>query len=685
MHDGLIKVAAVAPRLKVADCEYNAKVLHETIKAAAEAGVSLLALPELAITGCSCQDLFFQTKLQQTAKRTLLSLAETCLWPVAAVIGLPFEHGGQLYDSVAVIYEGKLLGIVPKTFISGPFGRWFVPAPDKNSTTIIGATEVPFGAKLLFKCNALTAFTFGCEIGDDLFLPFAPAEKLATAGANIIVSSIADHELAERSEYRRTAVSAQSSRLITGLLFANAGEEESTSDYVYGGENFIVENGQILANAKPFGNGYCSTVIDLQKLNAERRKQINYPKPDLGGFDIVPFDFLLRETRLERPILQQPFVPEKRAVRRQRAEEILQIQAHALKKRIKHTGAERLIIGISGGVDSTLALLACVRAIDMLGRPHRDILAYTMPCFGTSNRTKNNAQKLCEILETEFREVDIKKSVRQHFRDLGHNERTHDAVYENSQARERTQLLMDAANMENGLVIGTGDLSELALGWTTYNGDHMSMYSLNAGIPKTLVRALVEYEAEQTGNEELCAVLKDILCTPVSPELLPAKKGKEQKTEGLVGPYELHDFFLYWFVRYGFSPAKIARLAKYAFENDYPEAEILKWLRTFLCRFFTQQFKRSCQPDGVKTGSVSLSPREDWKMPSDAAASMWMAEMDKIDEEYKTRAARKSTTYAEYKKNRRAKRIANTGQTPEETKEKPSVSSMDIFLKQFGE
>ena len=686
MHDGFIKVAAVSPGLKVADCEYNTKVLHETIKAAAEAGVSLLALPELAITGCSCQDLFFQKKLQTAAKKALLQLADSCPWQLAAVVGLPFEHDGKLYDSAAVLCNGKILGIVPKTNLSASFGRWFTPAPKNNVKTVLGAEEVPFGANLLFKCSALQEFTFGCEVGDDIFLPFAPSEKLAAAGANIIVNSIADMELAARPEYRRATVSAQSAKLVAGNLFSNAGEEESTSEGVYSGENFIAENGQILAASKPFGSGYCSTVLDLQKLSAERQKQTNYPKTDNRDFDTIPFDLLLRETSLERPVFQQPFVPEKKAECRQRAEEILNIQAHALKKRITAAAAKRLVIGISGGLDSTLALLVCISALDLLNRPHSDLLAYTMPCFGTTDRTKNNAQKLCALVGAELREIDIKKAVRQHFRDLGHNGRTHDAAYENAQARERTQLLMDAANMENGIVIGTGDMSELALGWATYNGDHMSMYSLNAGLPKTVIRTLVEYEAENSENEELKTVLKDILRTPVSPELLPAKAGKTaQKTEELVGPYELHDFFLYWFVRYGSSPAKIARLVKYAFENDYPEAEILKWLRVFFSRFFAQQFKRSCQPDGVKTGTVSLSPRGDWKMPSDAEAALWLAEMDKIDEEYAKRKARPTTSYEQFKKNRKAKRMAQDGKKEEQTAEKPRVSSMDLFLKQFKE
>lgn len=685
MRDGFIKTVAVSPRLKPADCEFNAKVLHETIKAAAEVGVSLIVLPELAITGCSCKDLFFQKKLQQEAKKALVGLAQSCPWQTAAIVGIPFENGGQLYDCAAVLFNGKILGIVPKTKKSADYGRWFAPAPAGNGKAVLGAEEIPFGANLLFKCSSVPEFCFGCEIGDDLFLPFSRSEKLAAAGVNLIVNCLADPELAGRSEYRKTAVCAQSAKLVCGLVAANAGEGESTSECVYGGENFIVENGQLLASAKPFGNGYCSAVIDLQRLAAERQKQPNYPELNTEGTETIPFDLLLRETRLERPVLQQPFVPEKRADRRLRAEEILQIQAHALKKRIEHTKAQRLVLGISGGLDSTLALLACVRALDLADKPRSSLLAYTMPCFGTSDKTKNNAQKLCALLGAELREIDIKPAVRKHFRDLGHDGKTRDAAYENAQARERTQLLMDAANMENGLVIGTGDLSELALGWTTYNGDHMSMYSLNAAIPKTLVRALVEYEAEQTDSEELKAVLKDILRTPVSPELLPAKKGGEtQKTEEIIGAYELHDFFLYWFLRFGFSPAKICRLAKYAFENDYPEAEILKTLRTFLSRFFAQQYKRSCQPEGVRTGSASLSP-QDWKMPGDAEAALWLVEMDKIDEEYAQRSSRKTTTYEQFKKNRIAKRMAADGKKGAPAAEKPRPSSMDMFLKQFGE
>lgn len=678
MKDGFIKTVAVSPQIKVADCEFNETVIYETIKAAAEANAVLVVLPELAITGCSCGDIFFQKKLQQAAKKAVVNLTRRCAWEIMAIVGLPFEKEGKLYDCAAVMFNGHLLGIVPKTK-QGVFARWFAAADDTNSKVELEGEEVPFGAKLLFRARTMPEFCVGCEIGDDLFTPFTVSDSVVAAGANIIANCAADAELAGRSEYRNIAVIAQSARLSCGYVFANAANGESTTANVYGGENLIAENGNLVAHAKPFGNGFCSTVLDTQLIASLRAKN-NIETKNRGAFDTIPFDLLLRETRIERPYPMQPFVPEKKEQRETRAEEILQIQSHALAKRLKHTGAQKFLLGISGGLDSTLAALACTRALDIENRAHSNLLCYTMPCFGTTERTKNNATQLCEALGCELREVEIKKSVRQHFRDLGHDEKTLDAAFENAQARERTQLLMDAANMENGIVIGTGDLSELALGWATFNGDHMSMYGVNGGLTKTLIRAIVKYVADSTENEKLKTVLCDILRTPVSPELLPAKAGNiAQKTEEIVGSYELHDFFLYWFMHGGFTPSKICRMAKYSFGSDYSEAEILATLRKFLTRFFSQQFKRNCQPDGIATGSVSLAPNA-WQCPSDAIASLWLSEMDALEEEYKIRSARPTTSYEQFKKNRRAKAGVKIEPKGAETK----GTAMKSFLKKFS-
>jgi len=678
VKDGFIKATAVSPQIKVADCEFNETVIYETIKAAAEANAALVVLPELAVTGCSCGDLFFQKKLQQAAKKTLVNLVRRCAWEIVAVVGLPFEKEGKLYDCAAVMFNGHLLGIVPKTK-QGKFARWFAVADERNSMVEIGGEDVPFGANLLFRAKRLPEFCLGCEIGDDLFTPFTPSDRLVTAGATVIANCAADAELAGRSEYRRTAVVAQSARLCCGYVFANSTSGESTSETVYSGENFIAENGNMIAQAKPFASGFCSSVLDTELLAAQKIKN-NIGTKEKEAFDTIPFDLLLRETRIERPYPTEPFVPEKRIEREARAEEILQIQAHGLAKRLRHTKAKKLLLGISGGLDSTLVALVCIRALDVENRPHSDLLCYTMPCFGTTERTKNNATLLCEALGCELREVEIKKAVRQHFKDLGHDGKTFDAAFENAQARERTQLLMDAANMESGLVIGTGDMSELALGWATFNGDHISMYGVNGGVTKTLIRAIVKYVADNTQNRKLQTVLCDILRTPVSPELLPAHRGKiAQKTEEIVGSYELHDFFLYWFIHGGFTPKKLCRMAKYAFGSDCTEAEIVATLRKFLTRFFSQQFKRSCQPDGISTGSISLAPNA-WQCPSDAMASLWLSEMDDLEEEYKIRSSRPGTTYEQFKKNRRAKAAgkieakATTAQTP----------AMETFLKRFS-
>jgi NAD+ synthase (glutamine-hydrolysing) len=660
LKDGFIKIAAASPDLRVGDCDFNAECIKETIKAAAESRIALLVLPELSLTGYTCGDLFFQKKLADYAKGKLLEIAADSPYSVLTAVGLPLEKDGKLYNCAALLYNGIVLGVVPKKNIPDYCefyeSRWFTPAPEENGTIDIGGNATAFGTDLLFRCNEMPEFCVAAEICEDLWVPQPPSVSHATAGANIIVNLSASDETIAKADYRHTLVCGQSSRLVCGYVYADAGWGESTTDMVFGGHDIIAENGKIISECAPFSAGFCSGVIDLQMLASERAKLTTYPAADPFGYETIPFSMELSETRIERSVLQHPFVPEQTGERNRRAESILAIQANGLRKRIEHTRAKKAVVGISGGLDSCLALLVAVRAMDITGRTHKDVLAVTMPCFGTTERTKSNAERLCECLGVELREIDITKTVKAHFKDIGQSEKKFDVTYENAQARERTQVLMDVANKENGLVVGTGDLSELALGWATYNGDHMSMYGVNAGVPKTLVRHIVKYAADSSDDPKLTKVLLDILATPVSPELLPAKDGDiSQKTEDLVGPYELHDFFLYYMVRFGFTPSKIYRLAKHAFDNDYSEAVILKWLRNFYTRFFAQQFKRSCLPDGPKVGSVTLSPRGDWRMPSDACADIWLKEVSELEAEYKVRSSRKTLTYDEAKKVRYAK------------------------------
>ena len=638
MKDGFIKAAAATCEIRAADCVWNVGKIVEIMQQASENGAKVLVFPELCITGYTCGDLFLQETLLNGAVDALFEIAGAGKGlGLLCVVGLPLEYGAKLYNCAAVLYDGNLLGIVPKSNIPNYSEfyeqRHFAAAPAENGEIVLKGKAYPFGTKLLFSCASMPAFTLGVEICEDLWVPNPPSARHAAAGATIVANLSASDEVVGKADYRRLLVSSHSARLICGYVYADAGYGESTTDLVFSGHDLIGENGTILQESEPFENGVIYSEIDVNKLVAERRKTTTYPTQCREGYEVIRFAMEMGETVLTRRVARRPFVPEDAGSRDKRCETILTIQSEGLVRRIEHSGCKTIVVGISGGLDSCLALLVMERAMQKLGRPLSDIVAVTMPCFGTTARTKSNAELLCESLGVTLRTIDIAASVNQHFRDIGHSEDTYNVVYENAQARERTQILMDIANQCGGLVIGTGDLSELALGWATYNGDHMSMYGVNASIPKTLVRHLVRYVAEQTEKETLKAVLFDILDTPVSPELLPADAdGKiAQKTEDLVGPYDLHDFFLYYMVRFGFGPQKIFRLCMQAFGGEYEKETVLYWMKVFYRRFFSQQFKRSCLPDGPKVGTVTLSPRGDWRMPSDAVSRLWLDELEKIN------------------------------------------------------
>ncbi len=636
MEQGFVKVAAVTPKIKVADTKYNAEVICAEIKKAAGQGAKIIVLPELCITGYTCSDLFLQEKLLRAAKEELLRIAVFCETVDAIVfVGLPFAWDGKLYNVAAAINKGKILGLVPKIYLPNynEFyeARHFTRGKEKAELVRLNEeTEVLFGSDLLFTCESMPDLKIGVELCEDLWTVQPPSIRHARNGASVIVNLSASNELTGKSAYRRELVKTQSARLLCGYIYASAGEGESTQDVVYSGHNLIAENGTLLKEAVPFSGEGIVSEIDVTRLIAERRRMTTFELEE-SEYKKVPFSVQKEQIELTRPVDPMPFVPSGVSDRNARCEEILAIQAHGLKKRLEHTHCKAAVIGISGGLDSTLALLVTVRAFDLLGMDHGQIKAVTMPGFGTTDRTYDNAVKLIRNLGADFIEVDIRDAVNIHFRDIGQDPSVHDVTYENGQARERTQILMDIANKSGGMVIGTGDLSELALGWATYNGDHMSMYAVNASVPKTLVRHLVRYYADTCGNQALEQVLLDVLDTPVSPELLPPEEGKiSQKTEDLVGPYELHDFFLYHMLRQGETPAKVYRLAKLAFLGTYEDAVILKWLKTFYRRFFAQQFKRSCLPDGPKVGSVAVSPRGDLRMPSDACGTIWLQEIEEL-------------------------------------------------------
>ena len=636
MEQGFIKVAAVTPKIRVADPAYNAGVICERLEEACKNGAKIIVFPELCITGYTCGDLFLQEILLREASAQLLCIAERTRGKDALVmVGLPLEREGRLYNVAAVLRDGEILGMVPKANIPSYAefyeGRHFAEGNAEPVPFSFMGRTVPFGTNILFTCETLHGLTVGCEICEDLWVADAPAVNHALQGATVIANLSASNETIGKDEYRELLVKSVSARLLCGYVYASAGEGESTQDLVFGGHNLIAENGTILAQVKKFT---CETLygdIDVWKLLADRRRMGTFGKEPKAAYVRVPFRLEVTETELSRSFASMPFVPGDEEKRRRRCEEILSIQSYGLKKRYEHTGLSTAVIGISGGLDSTLALLVTVRAFDLLGLDRGAIVAVTMPCFGTTDRTYENACLLARTLGATLEEVDIKEAVTVHFGDIGQDMSNHDVTYENGQARERTQVLMDIANRVGGLVIGTGDMSELALGWATYNGDHMSMYGVNAGVPKTLVRHLVQYYADTCDDKALTDVLLDVLDTPVSPELLPPVDGTiSQRTEDLVGPYELHDFFLYYMLRCGYSPAKVYRVAKLAFQGLYEDGTILKWLKTFYRRFFAQQFKRSCLPDGPKVGSVALSPRGDLRMPSDASGRLWLDEAERL-------------------------------------------------------
>ena len=635
MRHGFIKVAAATPDIRVADVDYNKEQIIKQMDEAAKAGAKIIVFPELCITGYTCSDLFLQDILLNGAKKALVEIAkQTKELDALVFVGVPLAVGGELYNVAAALNHGNILGFTTKSFLPnyGEFYemRQFRPGPKKAETILFDGKEIPFGPQLLFVENQMANLIVSAEICEDVWSPVPPSIEAAREGATVIVNCSASDETIGKASYREALISGQSARLISGYIYANAGEGESTTDLVFGGHNLIAENGTILAEAKRFSNGIIYTEFDVQKIANERRKNTTFTETQEHVLPRIPFGLEQTETILTRTFPSRPFVPRDDQERAKRCEEILTIQAMGLKKRLAHTHAKSAVVGISGGLDSTLALLVTAKAFDALGLERSGITAVTMPCFGTTDRTYQNACKMSLKVGATLREVRIGDAVMQHFKDIGHDPQDHSVTYENSQARERTQVLMDIANQTGGLVIGTGDMSELALGWATYNGDHMSMYGVNASVPKTLVRHLVHYFADTCEDSSLKEVLYDVLDTPVSPELLPPKDGEiAQKTEDLVGPYELHDFFLYYFLRMGYEPGKIYRIAKLSFAGEYDDETIYKWLRTFCWRFFSQQFKRSCLPDGPKVGTVALSPRGDWRMPSDACVALWIQNLEK--------------------------------------------------------
>ncbi len=635
MRQGFVKVAAVTPKIRVADCKYNGQLIRGQMHEAVENGAKLVVFPELCLTGYTCQDLFLQEKLLDSAGQELMKIAEESgEMDALFFVGLPYEVQGKLYNMAAVISHGQVLGMVPKSYIPN-YNEYYEArhfASGKNLCTqayLPDGTEVLVDTDMVFVCSELPKLRVAVEICEDLWTPQPPSIAHALAGADVIVNLSASNEITGKESYRRELVKGQSARLVCAYIYASAGEGESTQDLVFSGHNMIAENGHMIAESARFGHGMLCGEIDVERLMEERRRMSTFQIAD--DHETIEFSLEITETKLTRHVDASPFVPADSKDRNKRCDEILMIQAMGLKKRLEHTKSKCAVLGISGGLDSTLALLVTVKAFDLLGWDRKRITAVTMPGFGTTGRTYENAVQLIGRLGVQFVEIDIKNAVNVHFADIGQDASVHDVTYENGQARERTQILMDVANKKGGMVIGTGDLSELALGWATYNGDHMSMYAVNASVPKTLVRHLVRYYAHTCGDEQLAGILSDVLDTPVSPELLPPEEGKiSQKTEDLVGPYELHDFFLYYMLRLGFAPAKIYRLAKAAFCDRYEDAFILQWLKTFCRRFFAQQFKRSCLPDGPKVGSVAVSPRGDLRMPSDACATIWMEELEKL-------------------------------------------------------
>ena len=633
---GFVRVCAATPEIRVADVAFNEKSIIAAVKSAEEGGAQLVVFPELVLSGYTCGDLFNQRALTEGVLASLGRLRDlSAEWKPLVFVGVPIEKDGRLYNCAVALCGGKILGAVPKTNIPnyGEFyeRRHFCPAEEGLSHIELCGEDVPFGTDIIFSAQNMPRFTVSAEICEDLWVPQSPSVRHALAGANIIVNLSCSDEIAGKAEYRRSLVKMQSSKLICGYIYCDSGYGESTTDMVFSGHDLICENGTLLKESKLFQNGLIFADIDVDKLDGERRRCASSYYCGAKRAEHVTVKFTAAECAGDtiRTFSKLPFVPKDGSRLAERTELILNLQTMGLVKRLKHTGAKTAVIGISGGLDSALALLVTRRAFENIGKDFKDIIAITMPGFGTTGKTLKSSKKLAAALGVTLKTVDITASVLKHFEDIGHDKEVLDVTYENSQARMRTMILMDTANKTGGLVIGTGDLSELALGWATYNGDHMSMYAVNSGVPKTLVKHLIRFEADRLGGEAK-ATLEVILATEISPELLPPDKSGEiaQKTEDIVGPYILHDFFLYYAVRWGFSPEKVRYIARRTFEGDFSDETIDKWLKNFYRRFFAQQFKRSCIPDGVKVGTVTLSPRGDWRMPSDASAALWLKTFD---------------------------------------------------------
>lgn len=647
MNYGFIKTACLSPHLKVADCCFNAENIIKEAKIASQKGASIIVFPELSITGYSCSDLFFQKTLLDSSQEQLVQIIKrTSFLNSLIFVGIPVSFTEGIYNCAAAFYKGKLLAVIPKSYLPNYNEfyekRHFIPFNQTTKTQFIdfaGFENIPFGTNILIQDKNDQSLSIACEICEDLWVTNPPSVNHALNGATIIVNLSSGNEVIGKAEYRKNLVKSHSARCFCAYLYANAGCDESSQDMVFAGHNLICENGTLLAQSQLFSNQTIYADIDVERLCQERRKTTSFAdsKNNFSSKDdytTIKIDFIdYKNYEFSRYVDSHPFVPSNEQQRTNRCIEVMQLQSQGLAKRLRHINCKSAIVGLSGGLDSTLALLITCTAFDIVGIPREKITAITMPCFGTTDRTYNNACTLAKECGVQLKEINIKESVTQHFSDIEQDINQHDITYENAQARERTQILMDYANKTNGIVIGTGDLSELALGWCTYNGDHMSMYGVNSSIPKTLVRFLVQTYAEQnTDNINLSSVLKDILDTPVSPELLPPKDGNiAQVTEDLVGPYEIHDFYLYYLLRFGFSPSKIYFLAKQSeLSKTYSNGILLKWLKVFYKRFFAQQFKRSCMPDGAKVGTISLSPRGDWRMPSDAQADLWLKEIENL-------------------------------------------------------
>lgn len=645
---GLVRVAVASPAQRVADVDLNVAAIRAAMERAADAGASLVLFPELSVTAYTCGDLFYQSLLLERARAALITLAHaTAESRIAVVVGLPLLQDGKIFNCAAFLCDGAVVGIVPKTYLPNTQeyyeARWFASSRTARFDAVeIGAQHVPFGTDLLFRAANLPQCVIGIEICEDLWAITPPSSDKALGGATILLNPSASNDTLGKSEYRTALVAHQAARCLAAYLYAGASPNESTTDLVFAGHSLIAENGALLAETERFhfDTQLVTADVDVERLTNERTKNTSFAQ-QVARQSYRTVEFTLPEPRatkpyvLERPLSRTPFVPDDPRLRAEHCREIFTLQATGLAKRLKHTGIKKVTLGLSGGLDSTLALLVTLKAFEILDLNRRDIVALSMPGFGTTERTQSNAEQLAAYAGITFRTISVRDAVRQHFDDIGHDENVHDVVYENAQARERTQILMDVANQIGGLVVGTGDLSELALGWATYNGDHMSMYHVNAGVPKTLVQYLVEWYAGSQARPEEARVLRDIAATPITPELLPLSDNGalQQETEATIGPYILHDFFLYYMVRHQFPPRKIFWLAQYAFAEMYDAATILRWLGVFYRRFFSQQFKRSAMPDGPKVGSVALSPRGDWRMPSDASAALWLNEVAALQAE----------------------------------------------------